>query len=130
MSNNFLPAVASGCYHYHHYESSSVVDVDCWQCYGTARALGGVNMRKARAVSHHFTLHLHMQRRYGNARYGSVQTGLKRSTSLSPPHIIIGLGPQVNTSNPHAFGAAHLNRYHSTDIHPPWPITSPHCHCH
>jgi hypothetical protein len=97
--------------------------------YSLWHELGGVKTRKARAVIHHFTLHFHMQRRYGNARYGSVQTGLKRSTSLSP-HIITGLNPQVKTSNPQAFGATHLNRYQSTNIHPPWPITSPHCPCH
>jgi hypothetical protein len=39
------------------------------------RRLGGVKTRKARAVSHHFTLHFHMQRRYGNARYGTVTNG-------------------------------------------------------
>jgi hypothetical protein len=42
-----------------------------WIVYSAAvRRLGGVKTKKARAVSRHFTLHFHVQRRHGNGTNG------------------------------------------------------------
>lgn len=62
MSNQFLQTAA------HRQYRRGEESLSMWIVYSAAvRRLGGVRMKKARAVSQHFTLHFHVQRRYGNA---------------------------------------------------------------